>query len=143
MQSKTIFILLIQFLMLPAFALCQTGKDTIPAVSPNSPVDTNDVIYQVVEEPASFPGGMDALNKYLVKNLVYPDVNKEGTAYVTFVVEKDGSISNVAVRKGIDPQLDQAAMNVVKKMPRWIPGKQSNKPVRTIFILPIQFSLEK
>ena len=142
MKSKITFILLIQLLMLPAIALCQNTNDTLPFI-PALSEDTIDEVFIFVEEPASFPGGMDALMLFLMKNLVYPDVDATGIVYVQFVVEKDGTITNVYVKKGVVPALDEAAVAVVKKMPRWTPGKQRNKPVRSIFILPIQFSREK
>lgn len=142
MKSKITFILLMHLLILPSIAQCQNTNDTLPFI-PALSEDTIDEVFIFVEEPASFPGGMDALNKFLVKNLKYPETDKAGTVFVEFVVEKDGLITNIKVRMGVDPLLDQAAIDVVKKMPRWIPGKQRTKPVRTLFLLPIQFSQEK
>lgn len=142
MKSKITFILLMHLLMLPVIALCQSTNDTMPVI-PALGVDTTEEVFLIVEEIASFPGGMDALMLFLMKNLVYPDVDATGIVYVQFVVEKDGTITNVNVKKGVVPALDEAAVAVVKKMPRWTPGKQRNKPVRSIFILPIQFSWEK
>lgn len=109
--------------------------------------DTSDIVYQVVEENASFPGGMDALMLWLSKNLIYPsealDSLIQGTVYVKFIVAKDGSITDVKVARGVHPLLDDAAVKVVLKMPRWSPGKQLGKPVRSIYFLPISFQLEK
>jgi periplasmic protein TonB len=141
MITKTI--LLFPFLLLLISPVSAQNDTTVQGRRTVLAADTNDVIYQVVEETASFPGGMDALMLFLKKNLEYPDVEASGTVYVQFVVEKDGTITNVSVRKGVVPKLDEAAVAVVRKMPKWIPGRQLQKPVRTILILPIEFKLEK
>jgi periplasmic protein TonB len=109
--------------------------------------DTSEIIYQIVEVQAQFPGGMDALYQYLSKNLKYPDKARDagiqGIVYVQFVIEKDGSITNVQVKRGVHPLLDEASLEAVKHMPNWIPGTQRGRPVRSIFILPVQFQLAK
>ena len=83
--------------------------------------------------------------KYLAENTHYPEETKEkgvqGRAVVSFVVEKDGSITNVKVLKSLDPLLDKEAVRVVKTMPKWIPGKQSLVPVRVRYVLPVSFKL--
>lgn len=104
-------------------------------------------IFTVVEQTATFPGGENELMKYVQKNVQYPQVEKEalisGTCYVTFVVEKDGSITDVKILRGISggPGCDKEAIRVVKSMPPWKPGKQNGREVRSQFNLPIKFAL--
>jgi TonB family protein len=104
-----------------------------------------DQVYMVVEESATFPGGMDALRTFLAENLIYPAEARrrglEGTVYVSFVIGTDGNLSDFNVVKGVGEWVDEAAVNVVKKMPAWSPGKQSGKAVKSRFILPINFRL--
>ena len=114
--------------------------DEVPAPAP----ETNEV-FGVVEQMPAFRGGDAALRKYLAENTHYPEEAKEegvqGRVVVTFVVEKDGSITDVKVVRGIDPLLDKEAVRVVKTMPKWIPGKQSLVPVRVGYVLPVSFKL--
>lgn len=101
-------------------------------------------VFQVVEEMPQFPGGNDALFEYLSNNLEYPEEAVEngikGVVYVTFIVEHDGSISNVKVLRGIGGGCDDAAHATVTNMPNWSPGKQRGKPVRVQYNLPIRFT---
>jgi protein TonB len=103
-------------------------------------------IFTVVENDPEFPGGMEALYKYLAQNIKYPqlarDNNITGRVYVTFVVEKDGSIANPKVLRDIGGGCGQEAIRVVKSMPKWTPGKQRGKAVRVQFNLPVNFSLK-
>ena len=103
-------------------------------------------IFVFVEEYPEFANGEENLYKYLGSNIKYPHEALEngiqGTVVVKFVVEKDGSISNVKAVRKIGGGCDEEAVRVVKRMPRWKPGKQSGKPVRTEFTLPIQFKLK-
>jgi TonB family protein len=103
-------------------------------------------IFMVVEQMPEFPGGEEALYKYLAGNITYPQSAKEsgiqGRVYVTFVVERDGTISDVRVLRGIGGGCDEEAIRVVKAMPKWMPGKQRSKPVRVQYNLPVKFSLE-
>jgi len=109
----------------------------------------SDVIYLYVEQRAQFPGGDSALVAYLMENLKYPESARdsaiEGIVYVSFVVERDGSISNVAVdsRWRTHPILEAAAIEVVRKMPVWTPAQQRGKVVRAQFVLPVHFMLTK
>ena len=103
-------------------------------------------VYDVVEQMPEYPGGMPAMIEFLQTNLNYPkDAKKQkvgGRVLVMFVVETDGSMSNVRVAKKIFPSLDAEALRVVKAMPKWNPGKEKGKPVRVNFTLPIVFSLK-
>jgi len=102
-------------------------------------------IFDVVEEMPQFPGGQEALLEYLAKNVKYPVVAEEngvqGRVILTFIVERDGSITNIKVVKSVDPSLDKEAIRVVKSMPRWVPGKQNGSPVRVEYSVPIVFRL--
>ena len=101
----------------------------------------------IVEQMPTFPGGEAEMMKYIQKNVSYPQMEKEGqiqgTCYVTFVVEKDGSITDVKVLRGVSggPGCDKEAMRVVKSMPSWKAGKQNGREVRVQFNLPIKFTL--
>lgn len=103
-------------------------------------------VFDVVEVMPQFPGGPQALFEYLSKNIKYPVVAEEngvqGRVIVTFVVEKDGSITDVQVVKSVDPSLDKEAMRVVKSMPNWIPGKQNGSAVRVKYTVPVTFRLQ-
>ena len=99
-----------------------------------------------VEKMPEFPGGEDALYKYLSKNLKYPDIAKEqnlqGKVYVQFIVEKDGSISNPKAIRDIGGGCGEEAVRVVRGMPKWTPGKQRTQTVRVQYTLPVVFQLE-
>lgn len=103
-------------------------------------------IFTVVEQQPEFTGGMAALGQYLQKNLRYPAAaqraNIAGRVFVSFVVNTDGSIQDVQVLKGLGFGTDEEAQRVVKSMPKWRPGKQSGRPVRVKYNLPINFTLE-
>ena len=103
-------------------------------------------VFDVVEQMPSFPGGPSALMQYLNSNIKYPVVAEEngvqGRVVCTFVVEKDGSITDVRVVKSVDPSLDKEAQRVVKSMPKWIPGKQNGSAVRVKYTVPVTFRLQ-
>lgn len=105
-----------------------------------------DQIFQAVEQPAEFPGGQAALMKWLSNNIRYPESAQQngvsGRVIVKFVVEKDGSISQASIAKGVDRDLDQEALRVVKRMPKWQPGKNNGQAVRSYFTLPVTFKLQ-
>lgn len=104
-----------------------------------------DYIFEIVEDQPEFPGGQQAMQQYLAENIRYPSMAREsgieGTVFVTFVVEPDGSISNVKILRGIGGGCDQEAVRVVQNMPNWNPGKQRGQPVRVQFNLPVRFVL--
>ncbi|HNW76320.1 MAG TPA: TonB family protein [Bacteroidales bacterium] len=103
-------------------------------------------IFTVVEEQPGYPGGEEGRMKYLKENIRYPEEAKElgiqGRVFVTFVVEVDGSITDVRVLRGIGGGCDEEAVRVVRGMPKWVPGKQRGVPVRVQFNLPIRFTLQ-
>lgn len=108
------------------------------------PVNRNRV-YDVVEQMPSFPGGISGLRTYLNQNIRYPAEAQEncvqGRVVVSFVVGKDGHISDVTVLRSVDPSLDKEAIRVVRNMPRWTPGKQEGEPVRVRYNVPVSFRL--
>ena len=99
------------------------------------------------ETMPQFPGGRGVLMKYLAANIKYPASavkgKKEGRVIVTFIVQKDGSITHAKIVRSIDPELDAEALRVVKGMPKWTPGTQLGKPVSVKYTLPVKFSLQK
>ena len=105
-----------------------------------------DKVYDIVEVMPQYPGGMPELMEYLAKNIKYPvQAQKkgiEGRVTVRFIVEKDGSISNVTVVRHIHPLLDKEAVRVIKAMPKWSPGMLNGKPVRVKFNIPVAFRLK-
>jgi len=105
----------------------------------------NDMVFDVVEVMPQFPGGQIAMLQYIMENMKYPkQAMKEGIqgrVAVSFIVEKDGSISDVKPILSVHPLLNKEAVRVVKSMPKWTPGKQNGKPVRVRFNLPIMFKL--
>lgn len=131
------FLLLLSAIFLTNMAFCQEEKK----VSGDEPV------FVVVEEQAEFPGGLDSMYAYIQKNLVYPEKAKaegiEGRVFVSFIIEKDGSISNILIKRAIGGGCEEAVVEMIKNMPKWKPGKQRGKPVRFQFTLPIKFELPK
>jgi len=116
-------------------------KATVPPSTTNGGND----VYTVVENMPEYPGGDEARVKFITGNIKYPSEAKEkgimGTVYVSFVVEKDGRVTEVKVIRGIGGGCDEEALRVVKMMPRWKPGTQSGKAVRVQFNLPVKFLL--
>ena len=121
------------------------AKEVIAEPEPPKHEEENKV-FDIVEQQPLFPGGPAALMKYLSENTKYPVVAQEngvqGRVTVQFVVEKDGSISDVHVLRGVDPSLDKEAVRVVKSMPRWTPGKQNVITVRVNYRVPVLFRLQ-
>ena len=112
---------------------------------PEPPKVEENKVFDMVEEMPSFPGGPAALMQFLQSNTHYPAVAQEngvqGRVTVSFVVEKDGSITDVQVARSADPSLDKEAIRVVKSMPRWTPGRQNGSTVRVKFNVPVTFRL--
>ena len=110
------------------------------------PKEEETKVFDVVEQMPSFPGGDAELMKFLSTHIKYPVVAEEngiqGRVIATFVVERDGSISDVKVIKSVDPSLDKEAIRVLKSMPKWIPGKQNGSAVRVKYTVPVTFRLQ-
>jgi TonB family protein len=153
-------------LMLPAVALsvlfasaCKQDaieetnlQDNAETVNPKDvvyiemePEETHDDVFMVVEEMPEFPGGVDAMNRYLVRNIKYPLIAQEngiqGRVICQFVVNSDGKIVDVQVVRGVEASLDKEAVRVIQSMPAWTPGRQGGKNVRVKYTLPIRFKL--
>jgi protein TonB len=103
-------------------------------------------VFFIVEDMPEFPGGEMALRTYIANAIKYPVIAQEngiqGKVYVTFVVGKDGSVSNASIARGVDPSLDKEALRVVNTLPKWKPGKQRGKPVNVSYTVPINFVLQ-
>lgn len=120
-----------------------------PAGPPGPPIarpePVEEEVFMVVEEQPSPVGGMPAFMQYLYKNIKYPDqarrLGVEGKVFVEFVVDKDGSLTDIKVMKGIGAGCDEEAVRVLKNAPKWNPGKQRGRPVKVKMVLPIQFRL--
>ena len=117
-----------------------------PPPPPAPKPEVSNKVFDVVEEMPSFPGGQGALMAFLNSNIKYPVVAQEngvqGRVIVGFVVERDGSITDVKVMRSVDPSLDREAQRVVKAMPRWKPGKQNGSAVRVKYTVPVVFRLQ-
>ena len=107
--------------------------------------EDDEEFFMVVENMPEFPGGDLGLMKYIQKNVKYPAIAKEynitGKVYVSFIVDKSGSVTNVKIVRGVDKNLDAEAMRVVKSLPKYKPGKQRGKSVRVMLTIPINFTL--
>ena len=132
---KVIVILLISCLAFPLI-----GQDI------NEEEQDGPEIYTIVEVPAEFPGGTREMVKFLSQNIDYPNKAQEnniaGTVVLRFVVNKDGSVSDVVVLKKVSPSIDEEALRVVNSMPDWSPGYQRGKAVACYFTLPLHFKLK-
>lgn len=111
-----------------------------------APADTTkNVVYDVTETLPQFPGGQEMMMKYLAANIKYPasavKAKKQGRVIVTFVIQKDGSVTNARIARSVDPELDAEALRIVKAMPNWTPGTQDGKPVNVKYTIPVIFSL--
>lgn len=117
-----------------------------PVVEEEVEEESEQQIFTVVEKQPEFPGGTAELFKYLSKAIKYPVIAQEngiqGRVVCSFVVNRDGSIVDIQVMRGVDPSLDKEAIRVISEMPKWKPGEQRGKPVRVRFILPVQFRLQ-
>jgi protein TonB len=107
--------------------------------------EDDEEIFMVVENMPEFPGGDLGLMKYIQKNVKYPPIAKEynitGKVYISFVVDRSGSVTNVKVVRGVDKNLDAEAVRVIKSLPKYKPGKQRGKAVKVMFTVPINFTL--
>lgn len=124
----------------------EPGENDIVVVG-YAPAKTDDEVFMVVEEQPQFPGGMSAMMQYLSSNVKYPEQaakeGKGGRVVVQFVIDKDGSIIEPRVARGVDPAIDAEALRVVAAMPKWKPGIQKGQPVKVRFTLPVLFNAQK
>ena len=116
------------------------GEDTdVPAAT------AEDQVFMVVEQMPQFPGGQEALMKFLAQNLKYPEEARkaaiQGRVIASFVVRKDGSLTDIEVVRGVNPSLDDEAVRVIKSMPKWEPGKQRGQAVSVKYTVPVTFRL--
>ncbi len=124
----------------------QNAPEPVRSEPQNKPQSVNSTrVYDVVEQMPSFPGGISGLRTYLNQNIRYPaeaqEICVQGRVVVSFVVGKDGHISDVTVLRSVDPSLDKEAVRVIRNMPRWSPGKQGGEPVRVRYNVPVSFRL--
>ncbi len=121
-------------------------KDNQQAGGTDAPDEDRDKVYAVVEQPASFPGGEGALLALIGKNIRYPasalEQEIQGVVLLRFVVLENGEVGDVKITKGIDPACDKEAVRVVQSLPRFIPGKQQGRAVKSYFNLPIRFQIQ-
>jgi periplasmic protein TonB len=117
----------------------------IPALPDEKPAIENEIFINVGKMP-EYPGGEEALFKFLAQNISYPpearEAGAQGTVYLSFIVEKDGSVSHVKVLRGVGFGCDEEAVRVISRMPKWSPGMQRTMPVRVSFNMPIAFKLK-
>ena len=120
-------------------------KEVVEEKPVEKPKEEGPLSVAMVEQKPSFPGGESAMYKWLQDNIIYPAAASEegvqGKVTVQFIVEKDGSITHVQVVRGKHPALDAEAARVIRKMPRWTPGRNNGQPVRVTYHLPVQFKL--
>lgn len=123
----------------------QQAKEEPQEVAPSQAMTDEVVDFRVVEKIPEFPGGMAAFTQWLTKHLKYPPEARqrkiEGKVVVSFIINKDGIISDQKIEKSANPWLDAEAMRVIRMMPKWKPGMEDNKPCRTLFAIPIIFQL--
>lgn len=129
----------------------EVSKGTGPAVQPiteapsgngsgaGEKVDNGTEIHDFAEISPEPNGGMAGWTKFIQRNLRYPDTDAQGRVFVSFVVERDGSLTDVKILKGVSPELDAEALRVIRMAPKWKPGMQGGKPVRVQFNIPINF----
>jgi len=126
-------------------AINKAAPEILHVEVPTEEIVDEEVIQIAPEVDAEYPGGYEALMKFIAENIKYPKLAKEsgisGKVYVTFVVEKDGSIGHVKIAREIGGGCGAEAVRVIKSMPKWTPGKQNGRPVRTSYTVPINFEL--
>ena len=138
-------LLLISANSLFAFATKPLNDNENTLQDKQNKTNSNEPVFVAVQKMPEFVGGMDALMNYLSTNIQYPAEAQQkgihGTVIISFIVEKDGSLSDVQVVRGVDPSLDNEALKVIQKMPKWIPGQQNGRNVRVKYTLPVEFKL--
>lgn len=134
LKSLSLFALLV---MVFAFSLNVNAQE--------KKTENSDVVFTVVENEAEFPGGVEAMNRFMAENIKYPTLAKqkniEGKVIISFIVEKNGTLSDIRTIKDIGEGCGDEGVRIVKLMPKWKPAKQKGQPVRQQFFLPISFVL--
>jgi len=137
-------LVLLVIVFVPAGANAQNKK--VKKAQTHKDTTTDDKVYEVCEQMPIFKGGDAALLKYLRENLKYPDNTKDrgvqGRLVIGFIVEKDGSLTDVKVLRPVDIDLDAEVLRLVKGMPKWIPGRHNGQRVRVKYLLPIHICLQ-
>jgi len=148
-MKLTLFIFVLSISTIVARAQQPSKGDPSVVIDDNKTVDTTSAnhIYVSVQKEPQFPGGINKFFQYILQNIRYPEEARkngiEGRVFITLVVEKDGSLSNIHVVRGISKELDAEAVRVLKSCPKWNPGIQNEHPVRVEYTMPITFSLPK
>ena len=131
-------------------AKTKAAKTADIVVTIDAPADGpkgKNLIFTSVEQVPEFPGGLNAFSHFLTTNIRYPETarknKKQGRVIITMVIEKDGSVTDVKIAKGISDDLDAEALRVINLSPKWSPGIQNGKPVRVAYAVPISFTLDK
>jgi len=141
MKYQFLFFLLIASIS----SFCQSSDDPPPVVVENKTNQVENKVNQGENLMPEFPGGAEALFKFIEKNIKYPKYerqnNIQGRVLVGFVINEDGSLSNIKIEKGVSDGIDQEAMRVVKLIPNFKPGRRDGLPVKVNYILPIMFKL--
>jgi len=148
-MTQKIYLLIFAPLPLMGFSTTKiiVRQDTV--IPTNIDGNENDTTYSfyVLEQKPEFKGGIGGLMKWIAEHTNYPKEAKKkgitGKVFVQFVIERDGSVSNVKLARKVNPLLDEEAVRVIKMMPKWKPGKQRGKPVRVMYQIPINFVLDK
>jgi len=121
------------------------GQELPKANQKQADTNTGKEVFTIVEVQPEFPGGEKARQKYLANNIQYPAIaqknNIEGIVYVSFIIETDGTLTDIKIIKGIGAGCDEEVVRVIKNMPKWKPGKQNGKTVRVKINMPVKFSL--
>ena len=135
------------FVSLACIPVSQTPPDPIEPLTPLTQEEIDNFVFRVVEKMPEFPGGQQAMMKFLVENIRIPveynEVNWRGRVILQFVVNTDGSITDIQVIRGVSPLWDKEAIRVIELMPNWIPGEHNGKKVRVKQILPINISPQR
>ena len=138
LYGKAMMIVGISLLLI--LSSCEKDDDDI-----DDPEPVTEIVDETVDQMASYPGGIPALMDFLNENIKYPEQAEregiEGRVVAGFIVERDGSVSNIEILKSVHPLLDAEVVRVLSLMPNWIPGRQNGQPVRVKYSLPITFRL--
>ncbi len=128
------------------FSLAISGLQTASAQESKAKATSGDAAFEKVEKMPAYPGGHDALVKFMIENIKYPEAAKkakvQGTVFVSFIVKADGTVTDTKVLRGIGSGCDEEALRVVGLMPKWTPGENKGKKVDVAFNLPVKFALD-